>query len=81
MTTFEKIQEIIVDQLGKDEEEVQLTTNFREELEADSLDLFQILNDIEDAFEEYDVKIETDEGLVTVQDLVAFVDKQIAQAK
>ncbi|RHH71011.1 MULTISPECIES: acyl carrier protein [Vagococcus] len=81
MTTFEKIQEIIVDQLGKDEEEVQLTTNFREELEADSLDLFQILNDIEDAFEEYDVKIETDEGLVTVQDLVTFVDKQIAQAK
>lgn len=81
MTTFEKIQEIIVDQLGKDEEEVQLTTNFREELEADSLDLFQILNDIEDAFEEYDVKIETDEGLVTVQDLVTFVDKQISQAK
>ncbi|MGY3704031.1 acyl carrier protein [Vagococcus martis] len=81
MTTFEKIQEIIVDQLGKDEEEVQLTTNFREELEADSLDLFQILNDIEDAFEEYDVKIETDEGLVTVKDLVTFVDKQIAQAK
>lgn len=81
MTTFEKIQEIIVDQLGKDEEEVQLTTDFRAELEADSLDLFQILNDIEDAFEEYDVKIETDEGLVTVQDLVTFVDKQIAQAK
>ena len=81
MTTFEKIQEIIVDQLGKDEEEVQLTTNFREELEADSLDLFQILNDIEDAFEEYDVKIETDEGLVTVQDLVNFVDKQIAENK
>jgi len=81
MTTFEKIQEIIVDQLGKEEEEVQLTTNFREELDADSLDLFQILNDIEDAFEEYDVKIETDEGLTTVQDLVTFVDKQIAENK
>ncbi|MGY3749498.1 acyl carrier protein [Vagococcus acidifermentans] len=77
MTTFEKIQEIIVDQLGKDEEEVQLTTNFREELDADSLDLFQIINDIEDAFEDNDVKIETDEGLNTVQDLVDFVDEQI----
>lgn len=76
MSTFEKIQEIIVDQLGKEKEEVQLTTNFSEELEADSLDLFQIINDIED---EFDVKIETEEGLNTVGDLVAFVDQQIAE--
>lgn len=75
MATFDKIQEIVVDQLGKEEEEVQLSTNFREELEADSLDLFQIINDIED---EFDVKIETDEGLNTVKDLVDFVDKQLA---
>ena len=81
MSTFAKIQEIIVDQLGKEEEEVQLTTNFREELEADSLDLFQIMNDIEDAFEDSDVKIETDEGLNTVEDLVRFVDKQIEANK
>lgn len=76
MATFNKIQEIIVDQLGKEEEEVLLTTNFREELEADSLDLFQIINDIED---EFDVKIETDEGLNTVEDLVKFVDKELAK--
>lgn len=76
MATFNKIQEIIVDQLGKEEEEVQLTTNFREELEADSLDLFQIINDIED---EFDVKIETDEGLNTVEDLVKFVDSELAK--
>ena len=76
MTTFEKIQEIIVDQLGKEEDEVQLTTNFRDDLEADSLDLFQIINDIED---EFDVKIETDEGLNTVKDLVDFVEKQLAE--
>ena len=74
--TFSKIQEIIMDQLDKDEEEVQLTTNFREDLEADSLDLFQIINDIED---EFDVKIETDEGLNTVKDLVDFVEKQLAE--
>lgn len=73
--TFEKIQAIIVDQLGKDEEEVQLTTSLKNELEADSLDLFQIINDIED---EFDVKIDTDEGLETVQDLVNYVDAQLA---
>lgn len=76
MTTFEKIQELIVDQLGKENDEVSLTTNFREELEADSLDLFQIINDIED---EFDVKIETDEGLNTVKDLVELVDRQLAE--
>ena len=73
--TFEKIQAIIVDQLGKEEEEVQLTTRLKDELDADSLDLFQIINDIED---EFDVKIDTDEGLETVQDLVNYVDAQLA---
>ena len=74
--TFEKIQAIIVDQLGKEEEEVQLTTRLKDELDADSLDLFQIINDIED---EFDVKIDTEEGLETVQDLVNYVDKQLAE--
>lgn len=74
--TFEKIQAIIEDQLGKEEEEVQLTTRLKDELDADSLDLFQIINDIED---EFDVKIDTEEGLETVQDLVNYVDKQLAE--
>jgi len=74
MTTFKQIQEIIVDQLDKEESEVELNTNFRDELEADSLDLFQIINDIED---EFDIKIETEEGLNTVKDLVDYVEKQI----
>lgn len=69
--TFEKIQEIIVDQLDKEVSEVTLETKFREDLDADSLDLFQIINDIED---EFDVKIESDEGLLTVADLVNYVD-------
>ena len=73
--TFEKIQAINVDQLGKEEEEVQLTTRLKDELDADSLDLFQIINDIED---EFDVKIDTEEGLETVQDLVNYVDAQLA---
>ena len=73
---FEKIQAIIVEELGKDPEEVTLTTNIQEELDADSLDLFQIINEIEDAF---DVKIETEDGFTTVQDLVTYVEKQQAK--
>ena len=74
--TFEKIQAIIVDQLDKEVEEVQLATNFREDLDADSLDLLQLINDIED---EFDIKIESDEGINTVEDLVKYVDAQLAE--
>lgn len=76
MMTFEKIQEIIVDQLDKEEEEVTLETNFRDDLEADSLDLFQIINDIED---EFDIKIESEEGLTTVKDIVVFVEAELSK--
>ncbi|HIZ53374.1 acyl carrier protein [Enterococcus eurekensis] len=71
--SFEKIQEIIAEELGKDVEEIKLTTNIQEDLEADSLDLFQIINEIED---EFDVKIETEDGIKTVEDLVKYVEKQ-----
>ena len=47
---FEKIKGIVIDQLGVNEEEVKLETNFIEDLGADSLDLFQVVMEIEDAF-------------------------------
>lgn len=72
---FEKIQEIVSEELGKEKEEIKLNTNIQEDLEADSLDLFQIINEIED---EFDVKIETEDGITTVEDLVKYVEKQQA---
>lgn len=69
---FEKIREIIAEQTGKDVEEIKLETNVKEDLDADSLDLFQIINDIED---EFDVSVEDPESIVTVQDAVDFVEK------
>ena len=62
--------EIIVDELGKEKEEVTLETSF-EELDADSLDLFQIINDIED---EFDVEVDTEADMKTVADLVKYVE-------
>lgn len=67
---FGKIQEIVAEELDKEAGEILLTMNLQEDLEADSLDLFQVINEIEDAF---DVKIETEEGIQTVEDLVNFV--------
>ncbi|GAA3017413.1 acyl carrier protein [Tetragenococcus solitarius] len=72
---FEKIQEIVAEELDKEKDEIKLSTNIQEDLEADSLDLFQIINEIED---EFDVKIETDENIQTVDDLVKYVEKQQA---
>ena len=69
---FEKIREIIAEQTGKDVEEITLETNVKEDLDGDSLDLFQIINDIED---EFDVSVEDPESIVTVQDAVDFVEK------
>ena len=68
---FEKIREIIASLLGKDEDEITLDTNVKEDLDADSLDVFQIINDIEDEFE---VSIEEPESIVTVKDIVDFVE-------
>ena len=68
---FEKIREIIASQLGKDEEEITLDTNVKDDLDAGSLDVFQIINDIEDEFE---VSIEDPESIVTVKDIVDFVE-------
>ncbi|QKK93916.1 acyl carrier protein [Lacticaseibacillus paracasei] len=68
-----KVQNIIDDQLDKKPEEVQLTTNFKNDLDADSLDIFEIINEIED---EFDVKIDTDESIETVADLVNFITEK-----
>ncbi|MEY8700589.1 acyl carrier protein [Streptococcus ferus] len=72
MAVFEKVQEIIVEELGKDPEEVKSETTF-DELDADSLDVFQVISEIED---EFDIQIETEDGLNTVGDLVAYVEEK-----
>ena len=50
MDPFEKIREIIVEQLGVEEEKVTLEARFKEDLEADSLDLVELIMAFEDKF-------------------------------
>lgn len=66
---FEKIREIIVDVLGCSEDDVTLETTFVDDLGADSLDIFQIIMGIEDAF---DIEIDNEEAekIATVGDAV-----------
>ena len=66
---FEKLQQIISEVLNVDAEEITMDTTFVDDLGADSLDIFQIIMGIEDAF---DIEIDNDEAekIVTVGDAV-----------
>lgn len=72
----ETVIEIIADQLEADKSEINGDTNFMEDLDADSLDIFQVLSEIED---ELDLVIETDENVQTVDQLVAHIEKAQAE--
>jgi acyl carrier protein len=50
MDVYEKVKDIIVEQLGVDEDKVTLEARFREDLEADSLDLVELIMAFEDEF-------------------------------
>lgn len=69
---LEKMKEIIADQLGVSEDEVTLEASFKEDLDADSLDLFELVMALE---EEYDVEIPSDDLAVlnTVGDVINYL--------
>lgn len=70
---FEKIREVIVEQLGVEEDEVTIETSF-DDLGVDSLDLFQIIIELEEAF---NVRIEDAEIIKTVEDAVTYIENRI----
>ena len=72
---FEKIKNIIMEQLGLAEDEITILTSF-EELGMDSLDLFQIIIEIE---EEFDIQVEDPEKIKTVQEAVSFVESKLGK--
>lgn len=73
---FEKLKEIIIDVLNVGEDDVKMDTTFVDDLGADSLDIFQIIMGIEEAF---DIEIENEEAekIVTVGDAVEQIKNAI----
>ena len=69
---LEKMTEIIAEQLSVSEDEVTLEASFKDDLEADSLDLFELVMALE---EEYDVEIPSDDlaELNTVEDVINYL--------
>jgi acyl carrier protein len=74
--TFEKVREIIVEQLGVDESAVALETSLMKDLEADSLDAVEIIMAIEDEFE-IEVPDEEAEKFQNVGDIVKYLDEKL----
>ncbi len=73
---FEKVKAIIADVLNIDQEEITRDTTFLNDLGADSLDVFQIIMEIEDTFD-IEISNEEVETIVTVGDVVDRIKEAI----
>ena len=72
---FDKIREIIVEQLGVDESAVTSETSLMKDLEADSLDAVEIIMAIEDEFE-IEIPDEDAEKFHNIGDIVRYVEEK-----
>ena len=74
MSVEQKVKQIIVEQLGVDEAQVDPTASFVDDLGADSLDIVELVMAFE---EEFGIEIPDDaaESIVTVGDAVKYIDK------
>ena len=75
MMEFEKVRDVIVDQLGVDEDDVTMEANFVDDLGADSLDIVELIMGLET---EFDIEIpdEDAEKIVTVGDAVIYIKER-----
>ncbi len=76
---FERVRAIIVEQLDVDPEEVTLEARFKDDLDADSLDLVELIMAFEEAFGG-EISDEEAQKLETVGDVVRFLETQTAQS-
>ena len=76
MDPFEKTKEIIVEQLGVDPDKVTMEARFREDLEADSLDLVELIMAFEDEFGG-EISDEEAQQLKTVGDAVNYLQSRM----
>ena len=69
---FEKIKGIVVEQLGADADDVTLEANFRDDLEADSLDLVELIMAFEEEFGG-EISDEEAQKITTVNEAVEYL--------
>ena len=76
-TIFERVKKIIAEQLGVDEGNITPKTSFVEDLNADSLDLVELIMSLEEEFgqgsQSFEISDEDAEKIITVQDAVNYL--------
>jgi acyl carrier protein len=73
---FEKIRDVIAEQMNKPKTAITLETRFTEDLNADSLDIFQIVSELEEVFG-MEFSNEDAENIKTVGDAVDYMKKAL----
>lgn len=77
--TLERVTDIIVELLGVDEDEVKREARFREDLEADSLDLVELIMAFEEEFEG-EISDEEAQQITTVGEAVNYINEHMTGA-
>lgn len=72
---FKTVQSIAADELDTDADKISMNTSIQNDLNADSLDVFEIMNELEDKF---DIELDVEDGAETINDVVELVAKQLA---
>ncbi len=78
MSVEQKVKQIIVEQLGVDENQVDNTASFVDDLGADSLDIVELIMAFEEAFD-LDIPDEDAEKIRTVKDAIDYVEAKMAK--
>jgi acyl carrier protein len=80
-SVFERVRKIIAEQLGVEEDDIKPNTSFVEDLNADSLDLVELIMSLEEEFGQggqgFEISDEDAEKIVTVQDAVSYITEHI----
>ena len=76
-TVFERVSKVVVDRLGVDEGEVKLEASFRDDLGADSLDVVELVMELEDEFD-MEISDEDAEKIATVGDAISYIESKIS---
>ncbi len=76
VNVYEEVKEIIVDLLGVDPEKVTMDARFREDLEADSLDLVELIMALEDKFDA-EIPDEDAQNITTVGEAVKYIEERL----
>jgi acyl carrier protein len=76
-TVYERVRKIVVDQLGVDDDQVVPSASFVDDLNADSLDLVELIMSLEEEFSQdgkaLEISDEDAEKIVNVQDAIDYL--------